>query len=99
MGVMVLGVDTISRASGGIVHGGRGIFWKVLLVVEVDLGIILIMLFLMRLRLGMHHILFHILLLMLSMCFIAKMPELLLPMWDLNARRVRLAFVYKNLIN
>jgi hypothetical protein len=35
-------------------------------------------------------------LLMHPMYFIVKMTKLLLPMWDQNARRVRLAFGYQN---
>jgi hypothetical protein len=40
----------------------------------------------------------YILLLMLSACFIVKIVELLLLMWDLNAIRVKLAFWYRSLM-
>jgi hypothetical protein len=72
----------------------------VLHMLMVDLGAAL-MLFLMRLSIAMHlmvllcyfvHLMFH-------MCYIAKMIELLLPMWEHNARRVRLAFGAKILCN
>jgi hypothetical protein len=32
------------------------------------------------------------------MCFIVKIIELLLPMWDQNVRRVRLAFGFQRLM-
>jgi hypothetical protein len=59
-----------------------------------------IMLVLMCLRLGMHLmvILFHIVRLMLPIFFIASLVMLLLPMWHLNAKRVRHVFGYQNLM-
>jgi hypothetical protein len=72
----------------------------VLHMLMLDLGT-LFMLFLMRLRLGMHLLvpLYCFIYLMLRMCCIARMIELLLQMWDLNARRVRLALGCKILCN
>jgi hypothetical protein len=68
-----------------------------MLMVEVDLGA---MLFLIRLRLGLHLMvcLCYLVLLMHPMCFIVKIIKLLLPMWDQNARRVRLAFGFQRFI-
>jgi hypothetical protein len=60
-----------------------------ILMVGVDLGAMLIMLVLMLPRLGMHLILFHIL--MLPMWCIANLVVLLLQMWDPKARMVKLA--------
>jgi hypothetical protein len=65
----------------------------------VDLGT-LNMLFLMRLRLGMYLMvpLCYFIHVMLLMYCIARMIKLLLQMWDQNARRVRLAFGFQNLL-
>jgi hypothetical protein len=70
------------------------------MLIVVDLGNVHLMLVLMRLRIGMHQmvLLCFIALLMHPMCFIVKMIELLLPMWDQNVRRVRLAFGFHNLM-
>jgi hypothetical protein len=67
-------------------------------MVEVDLGAMLITLFLMCLRLGMHLmvLVFYIVHLMFPMCFTANLVVLLLLMWDLKARMVKHAFGYQN---
>jgi hypothetical protein len=69
-----------------------------MLIVGVDLGVVHLMLFLMRLRIGMHLmvLLFYFVLLMHPMCFIVRMIELLHPMWEPKARRVSLAFGFQN---
>jgi hypothetical protein len=71
----------------------------VLHMLMVDLGGVL-MLFLMRLRIGIHQMVLpcFTVLLMFHMCYIVSLVKLLLLMWDLSVRRVRLAFVYQNLM-
>jgi hypothetical protein len=67
-------------------------------MVGVDLGVVLIMLFLIRLEMHLMVHLFYTILLMLHMCFIANLVKSVLKMWDLNAREVRLAFGFQNLL-
>jgi hypothetical protein len=69
-------------------------------MIEVELGDMLIIMFLMYLGLGMHLMvpLCYIIHLMLPMCYIASLVRFVFQMWDLNARMVILAFGYQNLM-
>jgi hypothetical protein len=70
------------------------------LMVGVELGAMLIMMFLIFLGLGVHLmvLLCYIVCLMLPMCCIPSYVKFVLQMLDLNARRVRLAFGCQNLM-